>query len=98
MNFQDYIFSVQIGVSEFDCTLYPSQEFQMDWLRIYLKEYSENGVSFSEERLNQLYLDVCRFFPVAHFLWSMWCLVQLHHSFIDFDYLEYVTYIIYSGY
>ncbi|XP_065205682.1 ethanolamine kinase 2 [Planococcus citri] len=79
------------GVSEFDCTLYPSEEFQLDWLRKYLKEYSENGVSFSEERLNQLYLDVCRFFPIAHFLWSMWSLVQLHHSFIDFDYLEYAV-------
>lgn len=90
----DVGFSVRLGVATFDCTLYPSEDFQKSWLEVYLKEFegsdeeTEADADKKRERVQRLYADVCKFAPVPHFMWAMWSLVQAHHSQIEFDYFE----------
>ncbi|XP_065344692.1 ethanolamine kinase [Cloeon dipterum] len=76
------------GVSTVDYSLYPDEDFQRAWIRVYLSEYKE-GADVSDDEVQKLLVLVNKFALASHFLWATWALVQAEHSTIDFDYLEY---------
>uniref|UniRef100_A0A914WUG4 ethanolamine kinase n=1 Tax=Plectus sambesii TaxID=2011161 RepID=A0A914WUG4_9BILA len=75
------------GVENVDFSLYPSREYQLEWLKNYLEYYLER--SPSEEEIERLYVQVNICAASAHFLWSVWCIIQAENSTIDFDFLSY---------
>lgn len=75
------------GIAPIDHSKYPSQEFQLSWLRIYLEEYLETPPS--TQQLSTLHWQVQQFSPFAHLCWTIWGFVQAHHSDLDFDFLDY---------
>ncbi|OWF43046.1 ethanolamine kinase 1-like [Mizuhopecten yessoensis] len=80
------------GLDEVDYNLYPDKEFQMGWLRTYLKEWNKaNGKSADilQAEVETLYVYVNKCALTAHFFWGVWALIQAKYSTIDFDYLEY---------
>ncbi|KAI5702522.1 hypothetical protein M8J75_001012 [Diaphorina citri] len=83
------------GVSPIDHSRYPGPEFQLNWLRTYLEEYT--GSPPSPHQLATLHWQVQQFSPVAHCFWTIWGLVQAEHSDIDFDFFEYAS-STYQGY
>lgn len=79
------------GMENIDYTLYPSKEFQLSWLRIYLTNYHKNdNVKITDDYVNKLYVQVNQFALAAHLFWGIWGLIQAEHSDIDYDFLEYV--------
>jgi ethanolamine kinase len=42
----------------------------------------------SDEELNVLYNQVNKFCLAAHFLWTVWALIQTEHSYIDYDFIS----------
>lgn len=79
------------GMQDIDYSLYPSREFQLDWLRVYLTNYHKNdNVSITDEYINKLYVQVNQFALAAHLFWTIWALIQAEHSDIDYDFIEYV--------
>ncbi|KAK7866068.1 hypothetical protein R5R35_013567 [Gryllus longicercus] len=86
------------GVSDVDYSRYPSEEFQREWLKVYLEEYrnSQNLSNdccheTSEHDIDVLYVQVNKFSLMAHFFWAIWALIQAEHSTIDFDFLGYAS-------
>ncbi|XP_055635076.1 ethanolamine kinase-like [Toxorhynchites rutilus septentrionalis] len=75
------------GIDEIDYDRYPSKEFQLQWLRVYLEEF--NGESCTESDLEKLYVHVNQFALASHFLWAVWALIQAEHSNIDFDFIRF---------
>jgi ethanolamine kinase len=88
---------LKTGVSDVDYSAYPSQEFQRQWLRVYLETFHSNTTDTSpgddvsdtvmEHNVSCLYVQVNKFALAAHFLWAIWALIQAEHSTIDFDFL-----------
>lgn len=76
------------GVDEVDYSRYPSKEFQLNWLRVYLEEYQSPG-QVTEKDVERLYVAVNQFALAAHYLWIVWGLIQAEYSTIDFNYAEY---------
>lgn len=74
------------GVEDIDYNLYPSENYQKDWLRVYLEEFL-SGKEVTDEAIHKLYVQVNKFALSAHFLWAVWALIQTEHSTIDFDFL-----------
>ncbi|CAB3224945.1 unnamed protein product [Arctia plantaginis] len=79
---------VGITIEDIDYNRYPSKEFQLRWLNVYLNEYLDNNKATDEE-VSAVYLDVQRLSLLSHFLWGIWSLVQYEHSSIDFDFARY---------
>lgn len=77
------------GVDTVDYTRYPSRDFQLKWLRVYLQSYLQKS-DVSDTEVERLYVQVNQFALAAHFFWIIWSLIQAEHSTIDFDYVEYV--------
>ncbi|XP_013097744.2 ethanolamine kinase [Stomoxys calcitrans] len=76
------------GVDTVDYTRYPSRDFQLKWLRVYLQSYlQKNDVCDAE--VERLFVQVNQFALAAHFFWTIWSLIQAEHSTIDFDYVGY---------
>lgn len=74
------------GVDTVDYSRYPSKEFQMQWLQVYLQSYLRRNVTSAE--VERLYVQVNQFALAAHLFWTVWSLIQAEHSNIDFDYVE----------
>lgn len=74
-----------LGLDITDYARYPSKEFQLDWLIIYLKEYL--GAQPTEKELETLFVLVNQFALLSHLTWAIWALIQAEHSYIDFDFL-----------
>jgi ethanolamine kinase len=84
-------------VADVDYAAYPSQEFQRQWLRVYLETFHSSatdtsvsedlGDTVTEHSISCLYVQVNKFSLAAHFLWAVWALIQAEHSTIDFDFL-----------
>ncbi|CAI8035057.1 Ethanolamine kinase [Geodia barretti] len=76
-----------------DYSRYPSEIFQKKWIRSYLHECARiKGLSqatVSDAEVDGLYKDANNFAMVAHFIWSLWSLIQSKNSKINFDYLDY---------
>lgn len=84
-------------MQDIDYSLYPSREYQLDWLRVYLTNYHKNDdVAINDEYLNEMYVQVNQFALAAHLFWTIWALIQAEHSEIDYDFLEYVNFAINS--
>lgn len=78
-------------MQDINYTLYPSREFQLDWLRVYLTNYHKNdNVSITDEYVNKLYVQVNQFALASHMFWAIWGMIQAEHSEIDYDFIEYV--------
>ncbi|KAK2722932.1 hypothetical protein QYM36_003202 [Artemia franciscana] len=82
------------GIRTVDYRLYPNDEFQTEWLKIYLHRYksiilNSNEVSVSTEEISTLRRHVDLFSLASHFFWALWGLIQATKSTIDFDFLEY---------
>lgn len=75
------------GIDEIDYGRYPEREFQLRWLRVYLEEFT--GGPCSDSDVERLYVQVNQFALAAHFLWSIWALIQAEHSTIDFDFIQF---------
>ncbi|XP_065647110.1 ethanolamine kinase 1 isoform X2 [Hydra vulgaris] len=85
-------FNEYAGIEDFDFSLYPSKEAQMEWLNIYIIETNKiKGltVEVSEKELECLYSQVQVFSLVSHLFWGIWALIQAHYSDINFDFLWY---------
>lgn len=80
------------GVDDFNPANYPTEEYQLDWIKRYVSVYNSDA-SLTDQQINdqtnEIYCSVRQFFPVAHFFWSVWSVLQAFHSDIDFDYLKY---------
>jgi ethanolamine kinase len=74
------------GDAGIDYTKYPSREFQLQWLRVYLEEFNQRS-DISDEDVETLYVQTNKFALASHFLWTCWALIQAEHSTIDFDFL-----------
>ncbi|CAG9859427.1 unnamed protein product [Phyllotreta striolata] len=68
-------------------SLYPDKEFQQNWIRIYLEEFT--GVPPSQKDVESLYVHVNKFVLLSHLFWGVWALVQAEYSYINFDYMGY---------
>ncbi|KAL7015994.1 hypothetical protein ACKWTF_016762 [Chironomus riparius] len=70
-----------------DYSRFPTKDFQMKWLKYYLREfYGQKDVSTLE--IEKLYEDVKKFVASSHFLWTCWCLIQAEISGIKFDFVK----------
>lgn len=81
------------GVDVYDPSLYPSEEFQLQWLRNYLnhwRNYEQHKMSLDEHVLILLH-QVKRFSLAAHLFWGIWALIQSRHSSLNFDFLSYAV-------
>lgn len=78
------------GTDHPDYSLYPNENLQKAWLKIYLEAYNETN-NVSNEQVDQLYEEVDEFVLLAHFFWGCWGLIQSEHSHIDFDFLKYAA-------
>lgn len=76
------------GIDEVDYSRYPKKDYQMKWLRAYLETYLET-TTVNQDDINRLYVQVNQFALSSHFLWSVWSLIQSHHSNIDFDFVTF---------
>ncbi|CAH1763235.1 17755_t:CDS:2 [Entrophospora sp. SA101] len=74
----------------FECnySMYPSKEFQCQWLKTYLTD-SYPDKEITDEMIENLYKEVNKFALASHFYWGLWALIQAHYSDINFDYMEY---------
>ncbi|XP_055586418.1 ethanolamine kinase [Uranotaenia lowii] len=75
------------GIDQIDYDRYPSKEFQLQWLSVYLEEF--NGCQSSSNEVEKLYVDVNQFALASHLLWTVWALIQAEHSTIDFDFVRF---------
>lgn len=76
-----------ITIEEIDYNMYPDKEFQLNWLKVYLKEYL-NVDEPTEEQVHKVCVEVEQLSLLSHFLWGVWSLVQYEHSSIDFDFVR----------
>lgn len=80
------------GQDPFDLNLYPSKEHQLNWIAEYLKIYDQlnnRKQAIDEERIEQLYVQICKCSLASHLLWGSWALLQSQYSTIDFDFVKY---------
>lgn len=78
-----------LGMDDIDYALYPSKEYQLEWILEYLTHYHRyDSVVVTDEYVQKLYADVNKFALVAHFFWMLWGYIQAEHSKIDYDFLE----------
>lgn len=75
------------GMNSIDYNLYPSEDFQKEWLSEYLR--SLKGGEIDQKELQLLYVQVNKFALASHIFWAIWGIVQSHHSTIDYNYLEF---------
>jgi len=85
----------QTGILDYD-RYYPSQEFQTEWLQIYLMNLEIDSESKQDlkglelqSKVEELRDLVEKFSPLSNLLWGIWSLIQAKHSDIDFDYINY---------
>ncbi|XP_065910835.1 probable ethanolamine kinase isoform X1 [Dysidea avara] len=81
------------GSDDVDFSLFPSRDYQLVWLRMYLEEAAllrgEDPNTVTDEMVEDLFVEVNQFTLACHMIWGIWGLIQTHYSLLDFDYLEY---------
>ena len=65
---------------------YPSREFQLQWLKVYLQEFRGSS-NVTDDDIEILFKQVNKFALASHFLWTCWALIQAEHSTINFDFV-----------
>lgn len=69
---------------------YPSQEFQITWLNIYLKKrYELLNQPCPPDEVAKLYNQVDKFSMIPDLLWCMWAIFQARHENGNIDFLSY---------
>ena len=83
------------GILDYD-KYYPSQDFQLKWLEVYLKHTEKEVASHEDlngnefrQKVEELQKLVDTFSPLSNLLWGIWSLIQSKYSDIDFDYINY---------
>jgi ethanolamine kinase len=85
------------GLEDCDYSRYPNRDYQMSWLKHYLKCWNKahsvdgNGhgnLQVSQHQVESLYVIVNKFTLASHLFWILWTLIQAEHSEIDFDFLK----------
>lgn len=74
-------FNEMCGVSG-DWTMYPSKEFRLKWFKAYLDTDSDAG-------LEEMDREILGFSLASHLIWTVWALLQVQMSEIEFDYDSY---------
>ncbi|CAG8547481.1 12040_t:CDS:2 [Acaulospora morrowiae] len=72
-----------------DYSLYPTKEFQLQFLEQYLRAYNPDASVVTAERINELYREANKFALASHFYWGTWALLQANLSDLDFDFMGY---------
>lgn len=79
---------VGLSIEDIDYQRYPSKDFQLAWIRVYLSEYL-GTMTPDAKSVDTVYEEVQKLSLASHFLWGIWSLVQFEHSDIDFDFGRY---------
>ncbi|XP_035431125.1 ethanolamine kinase [Spodoptera frugiperda] len=79
---------VGLSIDDIDYDRYPCEEFQFDWIKVYLAMYLDIDHP-TEPQIRKVYKEVQQMSLLSHFLWGIWSLVQYEHSDIDFDFVRY---------
>lgn len=79
---------VGLTVEDIDYDKYPCEEFQFEWIKVYLAIYLDINHP-SDAHVYKVYTEVQQMSLLSHFLWGIWSLVQYEHSDIDFDFGRY---------
>ena len=88
------------GVDKPDYSLFPSREYQLKWLTIYLNSFykkvntfyaneTDKQVNVDNQLVNDFYEEVRRFTLASHFMWAVWSLVQAQCSQLEFNFVNY---------
>lgn len=78
-----------LGVNDIDYSRFPDKNLQMDWLKTYLMEYKCVS-EVTKNEIEYFYVLVNKFVLATHLFWYSWSLIQAEHSYIDFDFIEWV--------
>uniref|UniRef100_A0A1L8E3P9 ethanolamine kinase n=1 Tax=Nyssomyia neivai TaxID=330878 RepID=A0A1L8E3P9_9DIPT len=84
------------GIDEVDYARYPSRDFQLQWLRVYLEVF-QHPQEVTADDVERLYVQANKFALASHLFWTTWALIQAEHSTIDFDFVKFAQ-IRYEGY
>ncbi|KAF6216833.1 hypothetical protein GE061_001183 [Apolygus lucorum] len=82
------------GVNNINFSRIPDKDFQVRWLKLYLKELricTGDQTEITQEEVAGLYEKVNKFILVGHIFWITWALVQAEISELDFDFIEYAS-------
>ncbi|ESO97520.1 hypothetical protein LOTGIDRAFT_228190 [Lottia gigantea] len=81
------------GIDVVDYDRYPSKEFQLKWLKVYLENWFEakghKASDVTSTDIERLYVQVNKCVLATHLFWGVWGIIQAKNSSIDFDFLEY---------
>jgi ethanolamine kinase len=106
LNFQAYDvanhFNEFAGVDEPNYELFPSEEYRLAWIEIYLKSFysklnrffskqSDSVIQVDEARVSEFSREVNMFTLASHFMWAIWALVQAQNSTLDFNFVKYAN-------
>lgn len=76
------------GLDVADKSRYPSKEFQLQWLRVYLEMWrTPDDGSVTRADVERLYVHVNKFALASYLFWTVWALIQAEHSTIDYDFV-----------
>ena len=82
-------FDEMAGVENMDFLKnYPTQAFQLDWIKTYLAAYGSPNQP-DETQIWNFYVNVNKFSLCYHMMWGLWGLVQASISKIDFDFVAF---------
>lgn len=95
-NFQSFDianhFCEYAGQDPFEHELYPSKEYQYEWIGHYLRFYDEFRnvkAEINDERIEQLYKQISKSSLASHLIWGSWSLLQSQLSTLEFDFIKY---------
>ena len=75
------------GLDDINYDLYPDEDLQKDWIRMYLEEADARSVT--DAAVHTLYREANKFALASHLFWCTWGLLEGHYSDLDCDYIQY---------
>lgn len=91
-NYQAYeianYFNEFIGIYDASPLFYPSRQYQVNFVRVYLRKFGSSSSNL-DERVEQMLNDVRVLTPVSHLMWAVWSLVEAQDSNVEFDLVNY---------
>ena len=82
-----------VGLDDMNYDLYPDEDLQKVWIRMYLKEAAllrgEDARSVTDTTIHTLYREANKFALASHLFWCTWGLLESHYSDLDYDYIQY---------
>ncbi len=74
-------FAEYAGTENIDYSLFPTKEYQLKWLRIYLEEYYDNKqIAVTDELVEKFYCEVNKYVLMSHLFWGMYWILKLIRS------------------